>query len=224
MELVLTYAAISEQFADTGLRLRGGCVWQGKTVILLGNAGPELWAHFASERRDELNPLDRWSQRLVEPIAQKLGGLAVFPSDQPFQPFIAWARAAEPVHGSPLGMLIHPEYGLWHAYRAALLFDRPVDGVPKRLEQVSPCETCADKPCLSACPVSAFSGAAYDVAACAGHLALQAEPACQSLGCRARAACPIGSDWRYPTAQIAFHMNAFAAARQGSGENLAEQR
>ena len=77
-----------------------------------------------------------------------------------------------------LGMLIHPEYGLWHAYRAALLFDRPVDGVPKRIEQASPCATCAGKPCLSACPVSAFSGAAYDVAACAGHLARRGNERC----------------------------------------------
>ena len=29
---------------------------------------------------------------------------------------------AEAVAPSPLGILIHPDYGLWHAYRGALAF------------------------------------------------------------------------------------------------------
>src|SRR4030095_137820 len=33
-----------------------------------------------------------------------------------------WAMRAEAVAPSPLGILIHPDYGLWHAYRGALAF------------------------------------------------------------------------------------------------------
>ena len=42
---------------------------------------------------------------------------------RPWLPFQQWARKAEPVHVSPLGVLIHPDYGLWHSYRGALCFD-----------------------------------------------------------------------------------------------------
>ena len=37
-------------------------------------------------------------------------------------PFLTWARRGGAGHVSPLGLNIHPTYGLWHAYRAALLF------------------------------------------------------------------------------------------------------
>ncbi len=30
--------------------------------------------------------------------------------------------AAEGLKPSPLGLLMHPEYGLWHGYRGAILF------------------------------------------------------------------------------------------------------
>lgn len=207
------YNAIVEAFAATGLLVRGGCGWQGGSVVLIGNAGPALWPAFAAGRRDEPHPLDRWSERVVNPIAQHLGARAVYPSDQPYAPFLAWATAAEPLHASPLGLTIHPTYGLWHAFRAALLFATPVAGLPAREQTASPCAACVEKPCLSACPVGAFTGARYDVAGCAGHLASRSDPACTSLGCRARDACPIGRDWRYPPQQIIFHMAAFAKAR-----------
>ena len=119
---------------------------------------------------------------------------------------------AEDVQSSPLGILIHPDYGLWHAYRAALLFDRPLE-FPVRQTRASPCEACAEKPCLSACPVGAFSGQGYDLAACAGHLASAASRDCHLVGCRARDACPAGEQYRYGEAQRRFHMAAFIRAR-----------
>ena len=41
---------------------------------------------------------------------------ALFPfGGPPHFPFQQWARRAEPVHPSPIGLLIHPIYGLWHS-------------------------------------------------------------------------------------------------------------
>ena len=204
--------------AEHGLILRGG-FHPGSdeaelagvgTVVLVGNAGPAMWEAFAPHIDAAPNPLDRWTRRVLEPIARKFGARAAFPFGEPHWPFQRWARRAESLHPSPLGVLIHPEYGLWHAWRGALLFDE-ILALPARQEAASPCDSCVDKPCLTACPVGAFSRAGYDVDACAGHLSGPAAD-CLSIGCRARNACPVGGAWRYPEAQLHFHMAAFARA------------
>ena len=111
-------------------------------------------------------------------------------------------------------MLIHPEYGLWHAYRGALVFKEPVIDLPDRPAASSPCETCEEKPCLSTCPVSAFGAGSYDVPACARHLRSPAGSDCMNLACRARRACPVGRGHRYHGDHALFHMDAFLKARQ----------
>lgn len=209
------YATLETAFAGTGLALRGGFAKDGGSLVLVGNFGEAMWPAFEAGRRNEPDPLDAWTRRVVGPIAARFGARAVHPNDRPYQPFQRWAQLAEPVHPSPLGILIHPVHGLWHAYRAALIFSEPVSGLPPRAEVVSPCDSCSGKPCLSACPVSAFDGTAYDVAACAGHLKSRGSPDCSRLGCRARDACPVGRDRRYPPPQVAFHMAAFVRSRGG---------
>jgi len=216
--MTASYRTVVGAFAGTGLLVRGGFQpSEGETgsLVLIGNAGPEMWAGFAAGRKDEPDPLDAWTRRVVNPLARQLGADAVYPNDRPYQPFQSWAKRAEPVYPSPLGILIHPEYGLWHAYRAALRFPHILDGLPARKDMASPCDSCASKPCLSACPVGAFDGKSYDVEACAGHLRDGDVPDCANLGCRARDACPIATGWRYPPEQIAFHMAAFVKSRGG---------
>jgi hypothetical protein len=208
------YAQIASAFGGTGIAVRGGFTEEdGRTVVLLGNVGPDMWTHFERGRREEPEPFDSWTRRVVDPIAVRLGARAVHPSDRPYAPFQRWARAAEPVHPSPLGLLIHPRHGLWHAYRAALVFDGAVESLPVREDAPSPCASCMDKPCLSACPVGAFTGTSYEVERCAGHLRRGAVPHCMTLGCRARDACPVAREMRYTDAQIRFHMEAFLKAR-----------
>ncbi len=178
------------------------------TILLVGNAGPAMWVAFASHIDDDPDPLNRWTERVIDPIAEEFGARAAYPFGEPRWPFQRWALRAETVYSSPLGILIHPEYGLWHAWRAALLFDERLELLP-RSAAPSPCENCAEKPCLSACPVGAFTGSAYDVPACAAHIATpQAD--CLDVGCHARNACPVGPEWRFSEAQTRFHMAAFA--------------
>lgn len=182
------------------------------SVVLVGNLGGAMWPRFAPFIDGERHPLDRWTRRVVEPIARAFGATAVFPFDEPPLPFQRWAKRAEGLHSSPVGVLIHPEYGLWHAYRAALLFPREVQGLPPVTAGPSPCEACETKPCLSACPVGAFTPEGYDVPACAGHLRAPEGAPCHEHGCRARDACPVGRQHRYPPGQIRFHMQAFSRA------------
>ena len=182
------------------------------TLLLIGNACPAMWRRFTAERGDGNRTLDSWSGEVLGRLADALGAAAHFPYAKPHLPFQRWAARAGIVHTSPLGMSIHAEYGLWHAYRGALAFAETII-LPAGAPTISPCDTCADRPCLSSCPVGAFSGAAYDVPACAAHLASHHGTDCMELGCRARRACPVGRAFIYEPAQALFHMSAFLRAR-----------
>ncbi|MEO3430602.1 ferredoxin [Pelagibius sp. CAU 1746] len=190
---------------------------ESRTLVLLGNHGGGLWAQFqaAAEARDgRPDPLNRWSERVIGALAREAGGQALFPfGGPPYLPFLRWAQRAEAVAPSPLGMLIHPDYGLWHAYRGAVALPEALE-LPARDERPRPCESCAERPCLTACPVGAFTAAGYEVTACAEHVAAPAGIDCLSRGCQARRACPVGRSYRYTDAQMRFHMEAFISARR----------
>ncbi len=185
-------------------------------VVLVGAAGARGWSAFADspEAGDgRPDPLDRWSRRVIGALAASLGARAFYPfGGPPHWPFQRWAMRAEAAHVSPLGLLIHPDYGLWHSYRGALGFAQPI-AVPALAPRPSPCEACPTRPCLSACPVGAFAPGGYDVAACAAHLRTQAGSACMDGGCLARRACPVGAEYAHEPAQARFYMRAFLRAR-----------
>jgi hypothetical protein len=224
-------AALAEGLAAAGLAWRGGFhpepadgvppLPDGRaaaTLILAGTVGSAWWQRFAAapEAGDgAADPLDRWSRRLLSGLAARHGAVALFPfGGPPWLPFQRWAARAEPVAPSPLGILIHPEYGLWHAYRGALAFAERL-GLPPPAAASSPCESCRARPCLGGCPVGAFGAGGYDVPRCVAHLAGPAGAACVTIGCQARLACPVGADYRYGPSAAAFHMGAFLRARRG---------
>jgi len=184
-------------------------------VILIGNAGPDMFRRFARERDHRHDLMDDWCRDVIGRLARDLDAKAVYPFDKPSLPFLTWARRAKAGHVSPLGMNIHATYGLWHAFRAALLFPVEFD-LPAASAGLHPCETCAGKPCLSACPVGAFTGSGYDVPACTSHIASSQGADCMSGGCLARRACPVGRPFTYGREQMQFHMRAFLRAHQPS--------
>jgi hypothetical protein len=181
-------------------------------VVLIGNAGPEMFRRFARERDPQSDKLDDWCRLVIGALARDLDALAVFPFDKPAHPFLTWARRGGAGHISPLGLNIHPHYGLWHAYRAALLFPVAFD-LPPLSAGPRPCDSCRDKPCLSACPVHAFSPQGFALETCIDHISSAAGEACMTGGCLARRACPVGTAHAYAPAQQQFHMKAFLAAR-----------
>jgi len=221
---------LTQALARHGLRLRGGFATDGGTdgdilsaapgtrsLILIGNVGSELWDKSGAEiaALGEPDPLDRWTRSVIEPIASSVNGVALFPfAGPPYWPFQRWAERAEGVRNSPLGIQIHPEFGLWHAYRAAILLPGELN-LPEPQWRSHPCDTCAERPCLSACPVGAFTGTTYEVDHCVDHVvsSRQDDQACFQRGCLARIACPVGGAWRYEREHAAFHMDAFVTAR-----------
>ena len=182
-----------------------------RTVALVGNAGPAMWKAFCAARDPSKDNLDDWSREVLTRLAVDLNAAVHFPSDRPPLPFQRWGRRAECCFASPLGIVVHPDFGLWHGYRGAFAFAERLE-LPSRHEQPNPCEACAERPCLTTCPVAAFTEERYDVPACAAHIASPAGKDCLDRGCRARRACPVGREYRYEPAQARFHMLAFLRA------------
>ncbi|OCO98995.1 MULTISPECIES: ferredoxin [unclassified Ensifer] len=182
------------------------------SVVLIGNIGGSLWQPFSAWRdlpdRGGSDPLDTWSKAVIQPIADECGATAYFPSDPPWQPFQRWAMQAEGLKTSPLGILIHPRHGLWHGYRGAFAFDRRLPETGERVGK-HPCDACAAKPCLAACPANALAAERFDIGLCRDHLVSDAgRSGCLSAGCLSREACPVASEHRYPKEQLRFHMAA----------------
>jgi hypothetical protein len=193
----------------------------GMTAVLIGNHGPAMWDAFAGSPElgdGEPHPMDRWTRRTVHEAVGRveIPAVALFPFGAELWPFQRFAKRAMGLSPSPLGLLIHPRYGLWHALRAAIVFPQ-MQPFPAQVHKViHPCDTCIEKPCLNACPVGAFSSFGFDVAACRGWLEGgrsshidSSGPDCMGKGCAARNACPVAQQWRYSEAQLRFHMAAF---------------
>ncbi len=182
------------------------------TVVLAGNAGDAMWRIFAARERPGRNPLDDWLRPGILAAADTVGAHAILPNEGPyFPPIQDWAARAEPVYRSPTGIMIHPEFGLWHVYRAAFVFAESTEP-PPRDDAPSPCEACAGKPCLKVCPADAFKPDRFDVAACVGHVDGPLGAPCRERGCMARRACPVGREHTYPRAAQDFHTSAFLRA------------
>lgn len=224
-------AELERSVARSGFRLRGAfAVDPGDgvpdfddgrevaTVVLIGNAGPDMWRSFSTQRADGCQTLDSWSKSVLDPIADSFGARVFYPFERPYMPFQRWAKRAEPVFASPLKILIHPVYGLWHGYRAAFALAQSCE-LDARAELSSPCESCLEKPCLTSCPVSAFVNDYYAVARCVDHVASPHGSACLQNGCLARRACPCGHAYVYEPPQARFHMQAFLAANHRGGKS-----
>ena len=216
----LRYDEIAAAIEPTGMIARGGfaadasvpALADGRsavTVVMVGNVGGAMWPRFRREATPGPDPLDRWTRTTLGPIARRFGADYVHPSDEPYQPFQRWAQRADDVWPSPIGLLIHGDYGLWHAYRGALIFAVDVGGLPQIGARTTPCDRCRDRPCLTTCPVDAFDDDGYDTVACRRHVRSGDEPTCLTSGCAARRACPVGTEFRYGPDQMRLHMGAF---------------
>jgi ferredoxin len=214
-----------------GLCLRGGfapvaadglaALPDGRAVAgvwMVGVIGSAFWPHFKTSTffGDGLpDPLDRWSRAIGEDLATRWGGRALFPFEgPPYHPFQRWADRAEATQASRMMLRIHPQHGLWHAYRFALALPEATatatpDSIPAPVRAPDLCISCDGQPCLRACPVGAYTGEAFLVQACADHLHSNAGTECMQSGCLARRACPVAPERRYAQEHAAFHMQAF---------------
>lgn len=209
-------ADLNAALAGHGLALLGLAPPDGhvppdtRAIALIGPRGGAAWWDIVTaspEWRDgAADPLDRWSRRVLSAVATAFDATPLFPfGGPPWLPFQTWAKASGRAWESPVRLLVHAEAGLWVSFRGALALPFAPDLPPT----ANPCESCAEKPCLTACPPRALTGAGYDVPAC--HAFLDTEPgrACLARGCRVRAACPVSVRHARLAVQSAYHMSRF---------------
>ena len=215
MAEVLSYPDLAARAAALQLEVLGGFACAGEAgfpagtqvLVLLGPLQPGFWPVVtAAPEWGGPDPVDRWSRRVVGKLACDLGAKALFPfGGPPWQPFHAWALRTGRVWESPVRLLVHETQGLMVSFRGALALKEPVV-LP--LAAVSPCVGCS-RPCLTACPVGALSGAGYDLAACHGYLDGEGQESCMAAGCLARRACPVSARHARMAEQSAYHMRQF---------------
>jgi hypothetical protein len=154
-----------------------------RSLIVIGNGGGTFWEGFrhhhdardAQAQVQEPNPLDCYTATIIErdvpPVLASIGttGRFLYPfrfDEEPVS-FVHLGALAGLGARSLLGVLVHPEYGPWIALRAAVLLDVAIEST--LVTPFDPCGTCADKPCIGACPGAAISERGWNVPACTAH-------------------------------------------------------
>lgn len=211
---------LGEALGEHGLSIRGGVQFEEagpevsgqalRSLVLVGYVGATHWPHFEQFRALHRGPdlLDRWTKQVIEPMAEAFSCAALYPFEKPWWPFQRWISQSEGLSTSPLGILIHPQFGLWHGYRAALGFDTLIQ-MPAPRNQAHPCDNCEGRPCLTACPAGALDTGQFEVGPCRRYLAgIGKMEGCMGKGCASRNACPVGQQYRFNDAQLQFHMAA----------------
>lgn len=213
-----SYAALTAELGQHRLSVMGGFAAQDdtdlpqgtKTLLLIGPAEPGFWAHMTAQAEwldGKANPIDRWSQRVIGSLAVAWNATAIFPfGGPPWHPFHRWALASGRAWNSPVHLLVHDEMGLFASYRGALALPQPLT-LPAAPS--NPCDSCAAKPCLSACPPKALTAKEYDVPSCRSFLEGPSGMDCMKSSCRVRRACPQSQAYARLPEQSAYHMGQF---------------
>lgn len=182
-----------------------------KTLIMLGPDEPTFWPHLQTQTEfldGDPDPVDRWSRRVIDGWASDLNANPLYPfGGPPYLPFFSWALRTGRVHASPILLLVHDRAGLFVSFRGALALPNHID-LPA--SPPNPCDTCAEQPCRTACPVGALSATGYDVPLCRTHLEAPDHADCMGQGCAARRACPVSGGFGRLPEQSAYHMRKFA--------------
>jgi len=180
-----------------------------QTLLLIGPAEPGFWLHLAAQPEWDgaPDPLDRWSRRVIGRMACDLGAKSLFPfGGPPWHPFYTWALRSGRAWASPVQLLVHSEAGLFASYRGALALKQHIS-LPA--PETRPCDSCADQPCLTACPARAITPAGYDLPTCHTYLDTPDGQGCMSKGCAVRRACPLSHAYARMDLQSAYHMGQF---------------
>ena len=187
---------LQQQCADLG---------QYRQLILLGHGGRTMWQQLQQSDIQSDNPVDDYSIQCVQQFfaheQPQQQYKIVYPGDyriglQQLGDLAGWH------HPSPFWVGVNHHWGSWYAYRIVVLADSDFHITPT-VQSQSPCETCADKPCISICPAEAVSEKYFDVKQCSSYR-LQNDSNC-SHQCLSRLRCPVGKEHRYSREQIEYH-------------------
>lgn len=190
---------------------------RARSIILVGNGGGGLWRAFTEYALREPgwmgreNPLDDFTRIAIEasvvPAVRASGAqcTTVYPfiGDGPKLNFMELAKLAGLGGPSIIGVVLHPTYGPWIAFRAAILTDADIDAAGPVLA-FDPCPSCTVRSCISSCPAGAVAfPAGWNIPRCLTHR-VETEADCANR-CHARVGCVLGPEHRYPDDELAYH-------------------
>ncbi len=196
-----------------------------RSIVVIGNGGGAFWNAFKSHADENPgwmtrdNPLDDFTRTVVERdiapvlVRSEIAHTVIYPFmvSGPTLNFMEAGKAAGLSGPSILGVVVHPVFGPWIAFRAAILLDELIDA-PGEAYQFDPCPSCIPRSCITSCPVEAVTASGWDIPKCLTHR-VEVETDCAPR-CHARAGCVLGPEHRYPDEELAYHqMRALRAMR-----------
>jgi hypothetical protein len=174
-----------------------------RQLILIGHGGRALWERVEAAGLRSEHPIDDFTTATVEVwFAAQLPGVLhglVYPGDGPVG-LQALGRLAGWHHESPFRVGVNAAWGSWFAYRAVVLADTDLP-VTAPMSGASPCVSCPDQPCVTACPAGALDAREFSLQKCIAYRK-QPDSRCR-ITCVARTSCPVRPEHRYDDAQIA---------------------
>ena len=178
-----------------------------KQLIMFGHGGRQMWeALQASEFANTDNPIDSFSVDLVHrwfaDVNSENSFEILYPGGEQPVPLQKLGTVAGWHHTSPFRVGINSLWGSWFAYRVVVLVDSTFETTPP-LTALSPCDSCEEKPCISACPADALSGNDGSLQPCIDYR-VEAGSQCKDR-CFSRLACPVASEHRYTMQQLNYH-------------------
>ncbi|MDP6138090.1 MAG: hypothetical protein QGI25_17485 [Arenicellales bacterium] len=196
-------SALWDEFGRLGIDLTSNA-----RLVLLAMGGTRLWNRIQKRVKTGADPFDTFAIYAANQVSSEYWGCdqieLLYPGSLavPLQRLGRFAGCSYP---SPIGVDLHPVYGPWFAYRAVFLIHAELQ-LTELESGGSPCESCADKPCVAGCPVGAVSLAdGIDLGRCIEHRLLP-RSGCADR-CRSRLMCPVGKKWQYGESQLAYHGN-----------------
>src|SRR5208283_3937585 len=197
-----------------------------RSIVVIGNGGGAFWKAFGSHAETNpgwmtrYNPLDDFTRIVIDrdiaPVLAQSGTahtiIYPFMSSGPTLNFMEAGKAAGLSGPSILGVVVHPAYGPWIAFRAEIVLNESIDA-PGEAYQFDPCPACIPRTCITSCPAEAVSvDKGWDIPKCLTHR-VEEEADCAPR-CHARAGCVLGPEHRYPDEELAYHqMRALRAMR-----------
>jgi len=196
-----------------------------QSAIVFANGGTQFWECFVEDIRanpehftEHQHPVDDFVLRCIESVDSVPNHtrrwITCSEDSDVFLDFRVLAERVGLGHQSPVGLLIHPEYGLWVSMRMVLLTTEHLSHTV--LSTVSPCTGCETKPCINACPAGAVSISGWSVQKCASFH--RESTVCEGV-CYSRMRCPVGSQYRHSKLQHLYH-NSRSLGRQALAQVL----